>query len=249
MGNVYEVKLKENVYIIEVDENLDIENENTLDILKKHYGGGDSFEIKKSNEKPEKIFSTKMKRHCVTHDEDGNYLDERYDQYWVEDGLVPYFTNNFTPENTKSVLYYFDGKYRRTTKLPNNVLYFHFSIESDELEELWEKGDLKKLSQYLIKPTEQFQRNPVNTYNKIFDRFKDKWGDLDEEDVLENIDGNSPEWFDEMYRRKNKYENPNPYYYQGVRIVFYTNQEWKISENDLGRDEDRKKGIYQQCPF
>ena len=150
-------------------------------------------------------------------------------------------------------MYYIEEKYRRTTKLPNNILYFHFSIESDELEELWEKGDLKKLSQYLIKPTEQFQRNPVNTYNKIFDRFKDKWGcdlddDVTEEDVLENIDGNSPEWFDEMYRRKNKYENPNPYY-QGVRIVFYTNQEWKISNNHLGRDEDRKKGIYRECPF
>ena len=239
MEDVYEVKvktIKEFIKIIEVDENLDIENENTLDILKKHYLGSRgehhseegyvSFEVQRSNEKPEKIVTTKM----------------------VEGGLVPIFTNNFTPENTKSVLYYIEEKYRRTTKLPNNVLYFHFSIESDELEELWEKGDLKKLSQYLIKPTEQFQRNPVNTYNKIFDRFKDKWGDLDEEDVLENIDGNSPEWFDEMYRRKNKYENPNPYY-QGVRIVFYTNQEWKISNNHLGRDEDRKKGIYRVCPF
>ena len=84
MEDVYEIKVKtitEFIQIIELDENLDSGNKNPYDILKKHYLGrrGEhhseeenvSFEVKRSNEKPEKIVTTKM----------------------VEGGLVPIFTS------------------------------------------------------------------------------------------------------------------------------------------------------------
>ena len=82
--DVYEVKVKttkEFIEIIELDEPFDSGNSNPYDILKKHYLGSRgehhseegyvSFEVKRSNEKPEKIVTTKM----------------------VEGGLVPIFTS------------------------------------------------------------------------------------------------------------------------------------------------------------
>jgi hypothetical protein len=253
MENVYEVKVKREVYItdyIEVDEHLDIENEEVKEILRQTYCHGIrnytdlgrihnsekevvSLEFEKSNEKPQKIFNVKSTGHYVSEDEDGNLLDPQ-DEYWVVDGEVGIFNGNFTPENTKSVLYYEESRFRRTTPLPNDILYFPFSIEREELEKLWKKGDLKKLSQYLIKPTEQIQRNPVNTYNKIFDTLTDNWGEIGE-DMLEKIDGNSPYWFNEMYKRKDKEE---------VKIEFFTNQEWKRMNFPLGHLKNREKGYY-----
>ena len=73
-------------------------------------------------------------------------------------------------------------------KLPNSELYFYFSIEGDELKNLWENGKLKKLSEYLIQPTDKSQRNPANRYIKIVDQSTD-------------INTHSSEWF-EMYKRR-----------------------------------------------
>ena len=91
MENVYEVKVKtitEFTEVIELDKNYDSGNKNPYDILKKHYLGSRgehhseegyvSFEVKRSNEKPEKILSTK----------------------WLKGELVPIFTNKFTPEES-----------------------------------------------------------------------------------------------------------------------------------------------------
>ena len=89
--DVYEVKVKitkEFIEIIELDEPFDSGNSYPYEILKKHYLGSRgehhsevgyvSFEVKRSNEKPEKILSTK----------------------WLKGELVPIFTNKFTPEES-----------------------------------------------------------------------------------------------------------------------------------------------------
>ena len=244
MGNVYEVKVKREVYItdyIQVDETLDIENEEVKEILRQTYCLGSekntnvkhlhiseeeivSLEFEKSNEKPQKIFTIEGEGHHEdVYDEDGDFLDTN----WVVDKKVGNFSNQFTPENTKSVLYYREYRFRRTTKLPNSHLYFPFSIEKDELEKLWEKGHLNKLSQYLIQPTEQIQRNSANTHIKIVQQLGEK------------IDANNSRWFAEMYKRKDL---------ETVEIGFFTNDGWETSDflpHSLGRET----GFYNERPF
>lgn len=200
MVNVYQIKLKREIYItdyLEVNENLDLQDEEVKEALLQSYcseienSSGDvvensSLEFEQTDKKPNRIFSLKPTGHYEdVYDEDGYYIDEE----WRFDKNVGDFSKNFTPKNTRSVLYFRENKFRRTMKLPNSELYFYFSIEEDELKNLWENGKLKKLSEYLIQPTDKSQRNPANRYIKIVGQSTD-------------INTHSSEWFKEMYKRR-----------------------------------------------
>ena len=134
MNNVYEITITKEVMktnthteVVGVEEISNQTRETMESFFREKYGEGEegvSINIvsSPSKQKPEKYFGdNKQYDPSILHYADfgvmGTFEEHKKEHFLGE-------TISF-PENTKSVLYYIEEKYRRTTKLPNNILYFH----------------------------------------------------------------------------------------------------------------------------
>ena len=186
MSNVYEVKVtkvvtSEDKDIIEVNEDLDPNSEETLNGLKsiyedRHYGWMNnsrdrnetnlelSFELVESDEEPSHYLTNHKKTDNLVKREEkrieGNEgIDKGSYSYEGLSLLAPFYTRNFCPDETKSVFRYENRKIRSNSPIPSSYLNFYFDIDKETVSKLWESGEIEELMKHNIIPKESRMKN------------------------------------------------------------------------------------------
>ena len=176
MTNVYEVKMikvvtSEETHIVEVNENLDINSEETLNDLKSIYGERHyswmnnpkphetnmelSFEIVESDKEPDR-YLTKHKKteNLIKREEKRIEKNKEYSRnsHWYEglSLLSPFYSHKFSPDGTKSILHYKNTSIKRNSPIPDKYLNFFFDIDKETVSKLWKSGEIEELGKHNI---------------------------------------------------------------------------------------------------
>ena len=184
MNDVYEMKVirtitTEETDIIEVNKDLDLNNEKTINEIKStyeddHYGhrrGGNEtnhevkIEFKKnSHDKPKRYLTKHNKTDSLVREENQRLERVGNDSYhgYVDPSSLytPFFSRQFCPDGTKTVLSYESNiDPRRGSPIPSSECNFYFDIDKESVSKLWKSGDFEELDKHNIIPQEGFQNS------------------------------------------------------------------------------------------
>ena len=177
MTTVYKVKVtkvvtSENENTIEVNEDIDINSEETLNELKsvyedRHYGWMNnhrdsnetnmelSIDLVESDEIPRSYLTKHKKTESLIKREEKriekNKGSDKGDYSYEGISLFsPFYTHNFSPDGTKSVLTYVNHNIRSNSVIPDKYLTFYFDIDKETVSKLWESGEIEELGKHNI---------------------------------------------------------------------------------------------------
>ena len=180
MNDVYEMKVirvitTEETDIIEVNKDLDLNDEETLNQIKSTcesnpYGrhNGDEtnrevkIEFKKTNPdelfpNPEKYLTKHNKTDSLVREENQRLERVGNDSYhgYVDPSSLysPFFSRQFCPDGTKTVLHYKSNTDPKgNSPIPSSDLNFYFDIDKESVSKLWKSGDFEELDKHNIIP-------------------------------------------------------------------------------------------------
>jgi len=185
MNDVYEMKVirvitTEETEIVEVNKDIDLKDEKTINEMKltfegdnnHHYRDGNEtnrevkIEFKKnSHDKPERYLTKHKKTDSLVREE--NQRLERVKEGDGSYGYVdksslykPFISRRFCPDGTKSVLYYeSNSSPRSNSPIPSSDLNFYFDIDIESVSKLWKSGDFEELDKHNIIPDDGLTQN------------------------------------------------------------------------------------------
>jgi len=188
MNDVYEMKVirtitTEETEIVEVNKDLDLNDEKTINEIKSfcendyygHRNRGDEtnrkvkIEFKKPNPdecypNPQKYLTKHNKTDSLVREENQRLERVGNDSYhgYVDPSslYIPFFSRQFCPDRTKTVLHYESNSDPRSgSPIPSSDCKFYFDIDKESVSKLWKSGDFEELDKHNIIPQEGFQNH------------------------------------------------------------------------------------------